>query len=266
MTPSNDRLTSQIERDGFALLPGVFPPDKVDSVIQELTKALEDPAREGTIRTQGGGVYAARNVLTLWPGAAAVWRQQPLPEILAAILGPAFGLVRALFFDKPPDQTWALPWHKDLTIAVRNNRLPSSQFRTPTCKAGVPHVEASQEVLRSMLTVRIHLDEITEENGPLQVIPGSHRTGKELILGPTPPRLVVSNRGDVLLMRPLLAHCSGRSRAATRRHRRILHLEFAALPLLPDHYEWNHYIEGRSSDRKVTSRLYTVNIAGDDQG
>lgn len=248
MTPSNDRLASQIEHDGFASLPGVFPPDKVDTIVRALTESLEDPAGEGTIRTEGGGVYAARNVLTLWPDAATVWRQHPLPEVLTTILGPAFGLVRVLFFDKPPDQTWALPWHKDLTIAVRNNRLPSSGFRAPTCKAGVPHVEAPQKVLQSMLTVRIHLDEITEENGPLQVIPGSHRTGKELVLGPILPRLVLSNRGDVLLMRPLLAHCSGRSHAATRRHRRILHLEFAAWPSLPDGYEWNHYIAKEGSN------------------
>ncbi len=243
MTTSNDRLVKQMECDGFALLPEVYPEDLVDTIIRELTEALEDSTCEGTIRTQGG-VYAARNVLSLWPEAAAVWRQPPLPEILTTILGPAFGLVRVLFFDKPPDQTWALPWHKDLTIAVRNNRLPSSHFRTPTCKAGVPHVEAPEEVLQSMLTVRIHLDEITGENGPLQVIPGSHRTGKQLVLGPALPRLVLSGRGDVLLMRPLLVHCSGRSHDATRRHRRILHLEFAASPSLPDCYEWNHYIEG----------------------
>src|SRR6185437_14142607 len=82
-----------------------------------------------------------------------------LPNILAAILGPKFGLVRILFFDKPPRQTWALPWHKDLTVAVRDNRLPSQHFAKPTRKAGVPHVEAPQAILESMLTARIHLDE-----------------------------------------------------------------------------------------------------------
>src|SRR5262249_56828349 len=110
------------------------------------------------------------------------WRQPPLPDLLQAVLGPDFGLVRVLFFDKPPGQSWALPWHKDLTIAVRDNRLPSTHFGKPTRKAGVPHVEAPREVLEAMLTLRVHLDDVSEENGPLQVLPGSHRWGTSLHL------------------------------------------------------------------------------------
>src|SRR5262249_9045774 len=194
-----------------------------------LGAALARAAEGGsTILGHAGGVYAARNVLTLWPAAAEVWRQPPLQRAIAAALGPGFGLVRVLFFDKPPAQSWALPWHKDLTVAVRENRLPSTGFRNPTRKAGVPHVEAPLEVLRAMLTARIHLDDVTEENGPLRVIPGSHRSGKVLELGAAAPRSILARRGDVLLMRPLLAHCSNRSHAGTPRHRRILHLEFAA--------------------------------------
>ncbi|MBI1913410.1 MAG: phytanoyl-CoA dioxygenase family protein, partial [Planctomycetes bacterium] len=158
----------RVEEDGFAVLPDLLAPGEVDAVLRELEAGLGDPAREGAISTQAGQVYAARNVLSLWPGAADVWRAPPLLEILTTLLGPRFGLVRALFFDKPPQQTWALPWHKDLTIAVRDNRLPSEHFRKPTRKAGVPHAEAPEEVLHSMLTVRLHLDAATQEIGPLK--------------------------------------------------------------------------------------------------
>ena len=152
-----------------------------------------------------------------------MWRQPPLPELLEAVLGLGCGLVRGLFFDKPPERSWSLPWHKDLTIAVRDNRLPSRLFRKPTTKAGVPHVEAPREVLEAMLTVRIHLDDVTEENGPLFVVPGSHRTGKALALGGERPQGVFVLQGDVLVIRPLVAHSSGNSYAGTNRHRRILH-------------------------------------------
>src|SRR5205823_2336367 len=162
-----------------------------------------------------------------------------LTEALAGILGPAYGLVRVLFFDKPPQQTWALPWHKDLTIAVRDNRLPSAHFSKPTTKAGVPHVEAPRAVLEAMLTARIHLDAVTEANGPLKVIHGSHHAGKALALDVAPPRTLLAEAGDVLLIRPLVAHCSGKSHPVTTQHRRVLHLEFAASPLLPDPYEWH---------------------------
>jgi ectoine hydroxylase-related dioxygenase (phytanoyl-CoA dioxygenase family) len=153
-------------------------------------------------------------------------------------------VVRVLFFDKPPQQTWALPWHKDLTIAVRDNGLPSTHFARPTRKAGVPHVEAPRAVLDAMLTARIHLDAATEENGPLKVVPGSHRAGKALDLDAAPPQAVLAGRGDVLLIRPLVAHSSGNAHPATRRHRRILHLEFAGRRDLPDGYAWHDFLPG----------------------
>lgn len=238
-------LRHEIDRHGYAVLPGVFPPDEVDEIVRALTSLLDAPAGDGAaLRSQAGSVYGARNVLALWPATATVWRRPPLTDALAAVLGPGFGLVRALYFDKPPGQTWALPWHKDLTVAVRDNRRPSRCFTKPTTKAGVPHAEAPRELLEAMLTARVHLDDVTEENGPLKVVPGSHRTGKEPRLGDVPPESVLVRRGDVLLIRPLVAHSSGRSHPGTQRHRRILHLEFAAAPELPDGYEWHDFIAG----------------------
>jgi hypothetical protein len=234
-------LCSAIDRDGYALLPGVFAPGEVVAIRRALGEALAAGEEGPAIRGSEGAVYAARNILALWPEAAGVGRRRPLADVLRAVLGGGHGLVRALYFDKPPGRSWALPWHKDLTIAVRDNRLPSALFGKPTTKAGVPHVEAPWSVLEGMLTARVHLDEITEQNGPLKVLPGSHRAGKELALGGE-PRTILSAAGDVLLMRPLLAHSSGNAHATTARHRRVLHLEFAASPALPDGYAWHDYV------------------------
>jgi hypothetical protein len=221
---------------GFVLLEEVYTSAQINQLVIGLQKSFEQqPA--SAICGAAGGVYAARNVLELFPEAATVWRQAPLPETLTAVLGPEAGLVRGLYFDKPPDQSWGLPWHKDVTIAVRDNRLPSSSFSKPTVKGGVPHVEAPREVLEKMLSVRIHLDEVTDENGPLKVLPGSHRTGKESTAADCPVT-ILAGRGDVLLMRPLLDHASGHSSPGTRRHRRILHLEFAGVAELTDGYQW----------------------------
>jgi hypothetical protein len=230
-----------MDRDGFIVLPGVFALAHVQAILAGLDQAFKKHADQTAIRSDGGSIYAARNILSLWPESAAVWRQPPLPDLLGLLLGPRFGLVRGLFFDKPPDQTWALPWHKDLAIAVREHRRPSQAFGKPTTKAGVPHVEAPEAVLASMATVRIHLDDVTAENGPLQIIPGSHRTGKALLIGNVPPVSIQVAAGDVLLMRPLLAHSSGRSHEGTACHRRILHLEFAASPELPEGFAWHEF-------------------------
>jgi hypothetical protein len=236
---------NELARAGFTTLPNVFPPTEVSAILAALEVALssgDGPA----IRGEEGSVYAARNILAVWPPVATVWQRPPLPDILEAVLGPPFGLVRVLYFDKPPGQSWALPWHKDLVIAVQDNTLSSAQFLRPTRKAGVPHVEAPCAVLEGMLTARIHLDSVSEENGPLKVVPGSHRDGKTLSLANADVRTLYAGEGDVLLIRPLVAHCSNRSLPTTTRHRRILHLEFAASGELPDGFAWHDFVPGRS--------------------
>lgn len=241
---ATDSLFEQIAAEGCSLLPAVFSPDEADALRDELTAALAQ-ASGSVMQSDAGSIYAARNILSLWPRAAVIWHQPVLLEALAAVLGQGFGLVRTLYFDKPPERTWALPWHKDLTIAVKDNRLPTRHFGKPTRKAGVPHVEASAAVLQRMLFARIHLDDVTEANGPLQVVPGSQRDGKEMKLGQSPPRSILARRGDVLLIRPLVAHASSKSHPDTQRHRRILHLEFAAASELPDGYEWHEFVPAR---------------------
>jgi hypothetical protein len=239
-TSSVSPILGQIDRDGFASIAGVLQPAEIEQLQAELHQALRSP--EATVIERGGAVVGARNLLQLWPRVASIWRRRPLLALLTEILGPTVGLVRALYFDKPPAATWSLPWHKDLTIAVRDNRRPSSEFRNPTVKAGVPHVEASQAVLQSMLIARLHLDDVTDENGPMTVIPGSHLTGKVMKIDEASARKILGRRSDVLLIRPLVAHNSLGSRPGNQAHRRTLHLEFAACRVLPDGYEWHDFV------------------------
>lgn len=123
-------------------------------------------------------------------------------------------------------------WHKDLTIAVRE----ADESMRPTVKSGVPHIEAPLQILQAMLTVRVHLDPMGEGNGPLRVVPGSHREGKSV--GVVKEfRTLRAGAGDVLLMRPLLTHSSPSSDSSTLR-RRVLHFECAPTGLLPGGLEW----------------------------
>jgi hypothetical protein len=234
-----------LQRDGFAMLRYVFGPAEIAAWIAELDAAFAVSHDESeAIRSRQGSVYAARNVLDWFPAACELWRIGPLIDLLRQTLGDDYGLVRALYFDKPPERTWALPWHKDLTIAVAEHQPHSAAFTHPTRKAGVAHVEAPVELLERMLTLRIHLDEVTEENGPLRVAPGSHRTGKLMPVDGHDEKCIFAEAGDVLSMRPLLAHASGASHPDTKRHRRILHLEFAADRELPDGYAWQTFLPG----------------------
>lgn len=227
-----------LEKEGYAMVPGIFAAGEMQELGTRLISALEAHPGPAVLRSRGR-IYGSRNLL-----AAARWlidlpRVPQLASVLRETLGPNVGLVRGLFFDKPPERSWSLPWHRDRTIAVKDNQLRSEQFHNPTQKAGIAHLEASDQLLANMLTLRIHLDAMTAENGPLSVIPGSHLldTAKE-----EPPIVLSAQAGDVLAMRPLLSHASSMSKEGVTAHRRIVHLEFAPSPMLPDGVRWHDFI------------------------
>jgi ectoine hydroxylase-related dioxygenase (phytanoyl-CoA dioxygenase family) len=105
-------------------------------------------------------------------------------------------------------------------------------------------VRPPAQVLARMVAVRIHLDECGMENGPLRVLPGSHRHGflsDGQIMGWPKVSAVAcaADRGDIILMHPLLLHAS--SAAMAPRNRRVIHIEFAAEDL-PDGMEWHERV------------------------
>lgn len=229
-----------LDRDGCVLLPHVLNAVAVDVWRSRVASAF--PSDAAGVCHRDSSVYAARGVLQLIPDVVQLVQFAPLPRLLTCVLGPGCGLVRALYFDKPPNQTWGLPWHKDLKIAVQPNPPPSDRYSTPRDRSGTPHAEAPVEVLERMLTLRFHLDAMTSENGPLEVWPGSHPSRKSMEPpSATKPVSILGDAGDVFVMRPLLMHCSGRSAPGCTLHRRILHLEFASADPLPDAWQWHDF-------------------------
>ena len=100
-----------------------------------------------------------------------------LDRIAREKLGDRARAVRAVFFDKSAKTNWALGWHQDRTIIVRERRdVPG--FGPWTEKSGLIHVEPPYELISQMITVRAHLDAVDPENAPLLVAPGSHRLGR----------------------------------------------------------------------------------------
>lgn len=235
----------RFDSEGYALLHDIFSPDEVAGALRRAETALNfNNSGDSVLTGRDGLAYGARNILRLWPDVVELVRAPGLLAPLREILGADAGLVRGLYFDKPPGNSWALPWHRDLTIAVREHgRL--GLFNKPTRKAGVPHVEAPADLLARMVTARIHLDPMTLHNGPLSVIPGSHDLAHS---AERKPVSILSAAGDVLLMRPLLLHSSAHSDAEHPQHRRIVHLEFAPRFNLPDGYAWHDFIALGAAD------------------
>jgi ectoine hydroxylase-related dioxygenase (phytanoyl-CoA dioxygenase family) len=156
------------------------------------------------------------------------------------VLGRDAFPIRAILFDKTETANWKVSWHQDLTIAVME-RCEESGYGPWSSKHGVVHVQPPAAVLEQMLAVRLHLDESGAGNGPLRVLPGSHRAGKlrdqEIPAWQqrTTEEVCLVPRGGALVMRPLLLHAS--SPATEPHHRRVLHIEYSNCEL-PTGLEW----------------------------
>ena len=138
--------------------------------------------------------------------------------------------VRALLFDKTQDMNWALGWHQDRTIAVRE-RIETPGYGPWTVKAGFLHVAPPFEVLAQMVTVRVHMDPVPADNAPLRIVPGSHLLGR--IAESDVPGVVrehgeavcLAERGDIWLYATPILHAS--DAAKTPQRRRVLQVDYA---------------------------------------
>jgi ectoine hydroxylase-related dioxygenase (phytanoyl-CoA dioxygenase family) len=216
-----------VDARGWAVTGPVVPP-------ADLAALAGDPALAAA--DARGGV---RNLLDL-PVVRALARSAPVRAAAEAVLGPGCFAVRGLMFDKRAAANWKVPWHQDLTVAVRE-RLGVAGFDLWSFKAGVAHAQATVGLLERMLAVRVHLDDCGPDNGPLRLIPASHRSGHlsaaeiEAWRERHAADVGLAASGAILGFRPLLLHASGP--AAAPGPRRVVHLEFAA-DRLPGGLQW----------------------------
>lgn len=105
-------------------------------------------------------------------------------------------------------------------------------------KEGVWYANAPASALKHVVALRLHLDDSTSSNGPLCVLPGTHKHGvltQDRIIqfvDSIAPIECVASAGSVVAMRPLLLHSS--SKCQSNQPRRVLHIEYAPrLDLVP---------------------------------
>lgn len=221
------RLQESFETAGFAQASDVIP-------------AVECAAIAERVALMDGTAGSRRLLQQDWCATLAqrVHRESPM----AALIPADYVAVQCTFFEKSRERNWLVPVHQDLSIPVAE-RVTHATLSGWSEKEGGLFVQPQRSTLEQLVAVRLHLDPCTANDGPLQVVPGSHRLGclspEEAIEVRQASGFIdcPSGPGGVLAMRPLLLHASSKSRGTSRR--RVLHFLFAP-PTLDCGLRWSH--------------------------
>lgn len=212
-----------LETNGFTIIQNAIDNKTVEVLISELS-ALP-------VNQKNRGIYGVRNLLKLSPKIKEFSESVIVRRIAEKYLGTQVKVVRAIYFDKTTVANWKVPWHQDLTVALRQ-KIDTKGFTVWTLKDEIYHAQPPIPILEKMLTLRFHLDDSDETNGALKVFPKTHKFGRldatkiQVVKSNNTAALCVTKKGDCLLMKPLILHSS--SSGIYPKHRRVIHLEFSA--------------------------------------
>jgi phytanoyl-CoA dioxygenase PhyH len=206
-----------IDRDGFEIATDVLRASRCDEILRNLSAS-------SIMRSRAG----ARHLLSV-PFAAHLANDRTLRELADAALCCRAIPFRVTLFDKSSDANWSVVWHQDTAIPLRS-KFDAAGWGPWSVKAGVLYAHAPATALNGVVALRVHLDESTPANGPLRVLPGTHRLGVlsddqvAELARVTPAVDCLVTRGGVMAMRPLLIHSS--PRVVEGGPRRVLHIEY----------------------------------------
>jgi ectoine hydroxylase-related dioxygenase (phytanoyl-CoA dioxygenase family) len=204
---------------GYSILENILSPAECDSLSEALAGVTVSRGRGGT-----------RNLMSN-PVVLNLAHDTRLLHIAKMTLSTDAAPFRATLFDKSGNSNWHVIWHQDRALPLAE-RTASVEWGPWSTKSGVLYALAPAWALDRIVALRVHLDHSTNDNGPLRVIPGSHKagvlSGKEILRATNsiPSQTCVVGPGGVLAMRPLLVHSSTKSRDS--RPRRVLHIEYAS--------------------------------------
>ena len=203
---------------GYRITEIFLLPGECDALIACLSRPRARRGRAGT-----------RHLMAT-PEVAALASDPRLLQIARETLGPDAIAYRATLFEKSGHANWLVSWHQDTALPIAT-QIASSDWGPWSTKEGLLYAQAPAWALERVLALRVHLDASTVANGPLRVIPGSHRSG---VLGDKAVLDIARRqaafdclvpRGGIMTMRPLLVHSS--SKARVDEPRRVLHIEYA---------------------------------------
>ena len=220
----HEACSMKVEQDGYAIVPNVFIPDEVQSLALTLESSNLPRSRAGI-----------RHLLSN-TAIAQVANDSRLLGITQSILGDDAFPFKATLFDKSPDTNWLITWHQDTALPLREKQEIDGWGPWST-KEGITYAHAPAKALEKIVALRLHLDDSTNENGPLRIVPNTHRRGVlndeevEAIVSNAAPLACLVPKGGIIVMRPLIIHASSKSQSDISR--RVLHIEYATRDAVP---------------------------------
>ena len=149
-----DQQVAEFERQGFLLLPDLFSAAEVEPLQADLPRifALDRPE---VPKSSTGEPRLAHRLERYSEPFARLLRHPRMLEPARQLLGGAVYSHQYKVVTKQPFGALDFPWHQD--------------YATWQALDGMPQPQA--------INFALFLDEVTEFNGPITVIPGSHRHG-----------------------------------------------------------------------------------------
>lgn len=220
--------------NGFAILSDIIDSVTCDGLIDAISPFVNNS-------------IGNRILLSTEPCRKLAVRLRAHPS-LNAILARLIA-VQCTYFEKSAERNWLVPIHQDLSIPVAE-RVEHKALTGWSEKEELLYVQPPVSLLEQLVGVRVHLDDCSADDGPLSVVPGSHRHGRLSLADADKLRSIndtmicIAPRGSVLLMKPLLLHASSKSTGTSRR--RVLHFLFGPAEL-PFGLKWRRVCEGAVS-------------------
>ena len=145
----------QFDRDGYLFFPGLFKPEEIKTLTDEVP-ALYAQHRPENIREKTGGVVRTNFAAHMYSKPFAKLGRHPrMIEPVQQIFGKDLYMHQFKINGKQAFDGDVWQWHQDYGTWLNDDLMPEARA----------------------MNVAIFLDEVNEFNGPLMFIPGSHKAG-----------------------------------------------------------------------------------------
>jgi phytanoyl-CoA hydroxylase len=154
MTLSSVDLAEQFSRDGYLIVPNLFTRDEAQQLKTEIQQILEGVRQEARAAGKDPNRAVRHGVFVGLAARSDLFKQAVqdprLVEVLKAAIGPNVEFLSDKVVFKSHDEDFGTPWHQDWSYWYGSHKL----------------------------SVWVALDDATEENGCLMLVPGSHRDAR----------------------------------------------------------------------------------------